>query len=83
MCDEAKALLFSYLDALEEYDRLHLMFLATYKRNDREAAEGYRRLLLEGQFKLNGARDRFQQHQASHGCCEALHFEGFGGGRSA
>jgi hypothetical protein len=83
MCDEAKALLLSYLDTLEEYDRVHLMLLAHYRRDEIEAADGYRHMLYEVQFKLNAARDQFQRHQQSHGCCEAMRFEDFGRSRTA
>jgi hypothetical protein len=47
MCEEAKVLIIECLDAQEQYDRVHLMFLAAYRRDDTEALEGYRNLLQE------------------------------------
>jgi hypothetical protein len=75
MCEDAKALIIAYLDALEEYDRLHLMFLAAFRRDDPEAKEGYRVLLREAKLRLEAARGRFQDHQLAHHCCETIHFE--------
>ena len=75
MCEEGKAVLTGYLDALEEYDRRHLMFLAVYRRNDREGIEGYRALVRQAKQQLQAARSRFQDHQKSHNCCDVIHFE--------
>jgi len=75
MCEEAKGLIIGYLDELEEYDRLHLMFLAAIRRDDPEAKGGYRDLLREAKLKLQSARGRFQDHQKAHRCCEAIKFE--------
>ena len=75
MCEKAKVLIVGYLDALEEYDRIHLMFLSAYRRNNPEAIEGYRSLLQETNVKLQAARKRFQNHQASHNCSEVIHLE--------
>ena len=75
LCEEAKGHLINYLDALEEYDRIHLMLIGGVRMNDVEAVDGYRRLLHERKFKLNHARELFQKHQSSHGCSEALNFE--------
>lgn len=74
MCEKAKALIVDYLDGLEEYDRLHVIFLAAYRRNDGEAMEGYRSLLHEAKFRLQAARGRFLDHQVSHRCCQAIQF---------
>ncbi len=80
MCDEAQVLLLHFLDALAEFDRLHLLFLDNYKGNDEEAAADYRRLLDEGQLRVNDTRAEFQRHQAAHGCCDAVRFDDFGAG---
>jgi hypothetical protein len=45
MCEETKGLIIECLDAQEQYDRIHLMLLAAYRRNDTEALEDYRSLL--------------------------------------
>jgi hypothetical protein len=74
MCEEAKHLIIEYLDALEQYDRVHLMFLAAYRRDDAEALEGYRNLLQEAKFDLHAERWRFQRHQKAHNCPEAIKF---------
>ena len=75
MCEEARALLVAYLDALEEYDRLHLMFLAACRKNDPEGMEGYRSLLREVKLKVQASRGRFQELQKVHNCFEIIHFE--------
>jgi len=75
MCEQGKALITGYLDALEEYDRLHLMFLAAFRSDDREGIEGYRGMVREAKLKLQAARTRFQDHQKAHNCCETIHFE--------
>jgi hypothetical protein len=75
MCEEAKRWIVGYMDALEEYDRLHLMFLAAYRRSDTEAMEGYRGVLQESKLKVQSARARFQDHQQAHNCSEVVHLE--------
>jgi len=75
MCEEARALIIGYLDALEEYDRVHLMVLSARRPNNPEAMEGYRSLLEEAKFKLQAARQQFQDHQKAHNCSEAIRFE--------
>jgi hypothetical protein len=74
MCEAAKTLITGYLDALEEYDRLQLIFLAAYRRNDEETVEAHRSLLLEAKFKLQAARKRFKDHQVFHNCAQAINF---------
>jgi hypothetical protein len=74
MCETAKGLIIEYLDALEEYDRLHLMFLAAYRRNDEESLEGHRSLLMAAKLKLQAARTLFKEHQKNHTCSEAIRF---------
>lgn len=74
MCEEAKVLIIECLDAQERYDRIHLMFLAAYKRDDSEALEGYRSLLQEARVNLQAGRERIQLHQKSHNCTEAIRF---------
>ena len=75
MCEEAKGLIIAYLDVLEEYDRVHLMFLAAYRRNDPEALGVYRRLLQETKLKLHAAGTRFRDHQQVHNCSEVIRLE--------
>jgi hypothetical protein len=75
MCEEAKVLIIECLDAQEQYDRVHLMFLAAYRRNDTEALDGYRDLLQEAKLNLETGRERLQRHQKSHNCSEAISFE--------
>jgi len=75
VCEDAKYALLKYLDALEEYDRVHLMLLAACRANDAEAAEGYRVLVREAKLKLRAARERFQEHQKAHNCCDAIRLE--------
>lgn len=82
VCEEAKFLLMGYLDAAEEYDRLHLVFLAACRRNDLPAVETFRGRLREAKNGLQAARGRFQQHQKLHKCCEAIHFEDETGGNA-
>jgi len=67
--------LVGYLDALEEYDRFHLIFLAAHRRNDLKAVEAYRGLLHEAEFRLQSARESFQDHQEIHNCSEVIHLE--------
>jgi hypothetical protein len=74
MCEEARALILGYLDSLEEYDRLQLIFLAAYRRNDNETLEGHRSLLHEAKVTLRAARERFKEHQKSHNCSHAINF---------
>ena len=75
MREEARALLVEYVDALERYDRLHLMSLAACRKNDMEAMECYRGLLRETKLKFQAARGRFQRHQEVHNCLEVIHLE--------
>jgi len=75
MCEEAKALIIGYLDALEEFDRIHLMFLSAYRRNHPEAMAGYGGLLREAECKMQSARKRFQDHQNAHKCSEIIRFD--------
>jgi hypothetical protein len=75
MCEEAKRLFVGYLDALEEYDRHHLMFLAAYRRSDPEGMKAYRELLHETKCKVQAARGNFQSHQKVHNCSELIHLE--------
>lgn len=75
MCEEAKGLINAYLDVLEEYDRVHLMLLAAYRRNDPEALGVYRSLLDEAKFKLHAAAARFREHQQTHNCSEVIRLE--------
>jgi hypothetical protein len=75
MCEVAKHLLVGYLDALEEYDRLHLIFLAAYRRNDSEAMEAYRGLLREAKLRIQAARNAFQDHQKVHHCSDVIHLK--------
>ncbi len=77
MCEEAKALIIGYLDALEEYDRLHIMFLAARRTNDPEAVEGYRDLLQAAKLKLQTARGRLKDHQEIHNCCISIRLEDY------
>jgi hypothetical protein len=77
MCEEAKALIIGYLDRLEDYDRIHLMFISACRRNNPEAIEGYRSLLQEAKCTLQSARKRYQDHQNSHNCSETIHFEDY------
>jgi hypothetical protein len=74
MCEEAKERIIECLDAQEQYDRVHLMFLAAYRRNDTEALEGYRNLLREAELSLQAGRERLQRHQKSHNCSAAIRF---------
>ena len=75
MCQEAKGLIIGYMDALEQYDRCHLMFLAAYRRNDSEAMAAYSGLLHEAKVEVQAARGRFQDHQEVHKCSEVIHLE--------
>ena len=75
MCDDAKALLLKYLDALERCDRVHLRVVSAYRTGDIDMAESYRDLWNETRLKLHTARDDFQAHQRSHGCWEAIRFD--------
>ena len=75
ICEEARALIIGYLDGLEEYDRVHLMFLSAYRRGNPEAMEAYRCLLQEAKSKLKAARKRFQDHQKGHDCLAVIRFE--------
>jgi hypothetical protein len=75
MCEEGKALISGYLDALEEYDRRHLMLLAVFREGDQEGVDGFRGLVREAKSKVRIARGRFQEHQKRHNCCEIIHFE--------
>ena len=75
MCGEARILITEYLDALEEYDRSHLMLLAAYRTEDSESIGAYRGLLCEAKLKLKSARARFQEHQKVHNCSEVIHLE--------
>jgi hypothetical protein len=75
MCEEARALIIEYLNASEECDRLHLMFLAAFRRTDPQATEGYCGLLREAKVKLAADRRRFQEHQKVHECCESISFQ--------
>jgi hypothetical protein len=74
MCELAKTLLLSYLDVLEEYDRIHLILIGAVKTEDREGVKAYRTLLEETRGKLVAARDRFTAHQHAHGCAGAIRF---------
>ena len=74
MCEEAKDLLLGYLDALEECDRVHRMVVASTRRDDRQAADGYRLILSDGQMKLSVARGNYRRHQVFHACSEAVNF---------
>lgn len=64
-----------YLDALEEYDRLHLTLLAARRSKDPEAMEAYHGLLHEAELKLQAVRVSFQDHQKMHNCSEVTHLE--------
>ena len=75
MCEEARALIIGYLDGLEEYDRVHLMFLSAYRRGNPEAMEAYRSLLQDAKSKLKAARRQFQDHQKRHDCFAVIRFE--------
>ena len=75
MCEDAKTLIIGYITALEGCDRVHLMFLAAFRRGDPAATEDYRGLLREQKAKVQAARQLFQDHQAVHKCCEVIHFE--------
>jgi len=75
MCEEARHALIGYLDALEEYDRLHVMLLAAYRAKDAEVIDGYRLLVREAKVKLGAAREQFQTHQRTHRCCEVIRLE--------
>jgi len=76
MCEEATNALVSYLDALEEYDRIHLMFLAAWRSSDLRAIGSHRALLDEVKSKAQTARERFQRHQTVHNCCEIIKLTG-------
>ncbi len=75
MCEEGKALITGYLDALEAYDRRHLMFLAAFRSDDPEGIEGTRGLVHEARLKIQAARGRFQDHQKAHNCCRIIQLE--------
>jgi hypothetical protein len=75
MCAEAKSLIIGYLDALEEYDRIHVMYISACRRNDSEAVEGYGSLLEDAKFKMHSARKQFQEHQNTHNCSEVIRFD--------
>jgi hypothetical protein len=75
MCAEAKALIIGYLDALEEYDRIHVMYISAYRRSTPEAVEGYGSLLEDAKFKMHSARKQFQDHQNTHNCSEVIRFD--------
>jgi hypothetical protein len=75
MCEEARSLIIGYLDSLEEYDRVHLMLLAAFRREDSEAIQSYRGLLQEVKSKVDIARERFLNHQTAHSCSQAIHFD--------
>jgi hypothetical protein len=75
MCEEARDLVTEYLDALEEYDRSHLMLLAAHRTGDPESIEAFRGLWYEAELKLKSARARFQEHQKVHNCSEVIHLE--------
>jgi hypothetical protein len=75
MCEEAKTLIIGYLNASEECDRLHLVFLAASRRTDPQATEGYCGLFREAKVKLEAARRRFQEHPKTHECCESISFQ--------
>ena len=80
MCEEATSLIVRYLDALEECDRVHLMFLAAYRRHDAEATDAYRALLGEVKSKLHSASERFRDHRQRHNCSEVIRLEAEGTG---
>ncbi len=75
MCEEARSLMAGYLDALEDYDRLHLIFLAAYRRGDAQAVDNCRQLLQDGKQQLESVRAQFREHGKSHGCTEAIRFD--------
>ena len=75
MCDQGKTLFTRYLDALEEYDRRHLMLVAAFRTGDPDGIEGFRSLVREAKQTFQAARGRFQDHQYVHDCCEAIHIE--------
>jgi len=75
MCAEAKALIVGYLDALEEYDRIHVMYISAFRRSTPEAVEGYGSLLEEAKVKVHFARKQFQDHQNTHNCSEVIRFD--------
>ena len=74
MCQETESLLVEYMDAVEEYDRRHLMFLSAARKKNREAMTADRRLLHEAEFKMEAARCRFQTHQRAHDCYQVMQF---------
>jgi len=75
MCNQGKTLLSGYLDALEEYDRRHLMLVAAFRTGDPDGIEGFRSLVREANQTYQAARGQFQDHQKAHNCCKAIHFE--------
>jgi hypothetical protein len=75
MCYQGKTLISGYLDALEEYDRRHLMLVAAFRTGDPDGIEGFRSLAREAELTFRAARGRFQDHQKAHNCCKAIHFE--------
>ena len=76
MCEEAKRLMTGYMDTLEEYDRLHLMFLGASRAKDEAAMDAYRDLLRATSLRTSTARAKFQDHQKTHGCAEAIRMDG-------
>ncbi|SPE41583.1 hypothetical protein SBA3_4430004 [Candidatus Sulfopaludibacter sp. SbA3] len=75
MCESARSLLLAYLDALEEYDRIHLVLIGAVKAEDLEGVTAFRSLLDEIKGKLAAARKRFTAHQHTHGCAGAIRFD--------
>ena len=76
MCDEAQGLLVAYLNALEEYDRFHITFLAAFHRRNEETVAAYSRLLGDSKTRIHTTRQQFQEHQDTHSCAGAIRFDG-------
>lgn len=74
MCDLARYLITEYLDAVEEYDRIHLMVVAALRKEDRELVKGHQSLLESARQKVISAREHFRSHRQTHLCTEAFHF---------
>lgn len=75
MCDHARYLITEYLDAVEEYDRIHLMLVAAARNNDNELALGHRGLLESARQKIVSAKEEFRTHRKTHLCTDAFPFQ--------
>jgi len=74
MCEEAKGLVTEYMDALEKYERIRIMFLEACRTNP-ESTEAYRGMLQSACSLVESSRAKFQEHQRVHDCSEVIHLE--------